>query len=462
MHGVFHTDITAASLLLNQPRRVIQEVTRRCFFTGNNHCLYCRTRPGKGATEKISMRRTKTMQASIEKNEFYKSIAAVLGVVDRKCAMPILGHALLEANGNGVIKVSATDLEISYQGFCPARIKAQGAVTVPAHQLATLIKDIPQGDVEVEVTENHGLRLAQGEMKYRIHGLNPEQFPPLPGLEEGVGFVEIPAAVFKEMIKRVIFATSLDDLQYHLSSVLLESINGEALRMVSTDGHRLSLAEHAFPLMGLLMGETGIQVPRKGMYELLRFAEHAETVSLAVHEQVLIAKSGDRTMTIRLLDKRFPDYRRLLPTWFAVKWTFNRVEMFQALRRLALLSTDRFKGVIFNPEEGRVVLKSENPDVGHGLEIVPWAEEKGTPPAPQPGEEQQTQDQDKAPAPEAEPEVPPDFSAFGFNIKYLLDPLAVMTAETVELAAFDPKRPFKIRAAGDDTFFSLVMPMDVY
>jgi DNA polymerase III subunit beta len=401
------------------------------------------------------------MQASIEKNDFYKSIAAVLGVVDRKCAMPILGHVLLEANGDGVIKVSATDLEVTYQGFCPARIKTQGAVTVPAHQLATLIKDIPQGDVEVEATENHGLRLAQGEMKYRIHGLDPEQFPPLPGLEEGVGFVEIPSAAFKEMIKRVIFATSLNDLQYHLSSVLFENLGGEALRLVSSDGHRLSLAEHAFPLMGLLMGETGIQVPRKGVFELLRFAEHAETVSLAVHEQVFIARSGDRTMTIKLLDKRFPDYRRIIPAWFAVKWTFNRVEMFQALKRLSLLSTERFKGVIFNPEEGRVVLKSENADVGHGLEIVPWTEETGTPPAPLPGEEQQAQDQDEAPAPETEPEPPPDFSAFGFNIKYLLDPLAVMTSETVELAGIAPNRPFKIRAAGDDSFFSLVMPMDV-
>lgn len=322
------------------------------------------------------------MQASIEKNEFYKSIAAVLGVVDRKCAMPILAHVLLEANGDGVIQVSATDLEISYKGLCPARIKAQGAVTVPGHQLATLVKDMPQGDIEVKTTENHGLRLVQGEMKYRIHGLDPEQFPPLPGLEAGVWFVEIPSAAFQEMVKRVIFSTSLDDLQYHLSSVLFENIGGEALRMVSTDGHRLSLAEHTFPLMGLLMGETGIQVPRKGMYELLRFAEHAETVSLAIHDQVFTAKSGDRTMTIRLLDKRFPDYWRLLPPWFAVKWTFNRVEMFQALKRLALLSTERFKGVIFHPEEGRVVLKSENPDVGHGLEIVPWAEEKGTPRPP--------------------------------------------------------------------------------
>jgi DNA polymerase-3 subunit beta len=298
-------------------------------------------------------------------------------------------------------------------------------------------------------------------MKYRIHGLDPEQFPPLPGLEEGVGFVEIPSAAFKEMIKRVIFATSLEDLQYHLASVLFENIGGEALRLVSTDGHRLSLAEHAFPLMGLVMGETGIQVPRKGVVELLRFAEHTETVSLAVHEQVFVAKSGDRTMTIRLLDKRFPDYRRLIPTWFAVKWTFNRVEMFQALKRLSLLSTERFKGVIFNPEEGRVVLKSENPDIGHGLEIVPWAEEKGTPPAPQPGEEQQAQDQGEAPAPDTEPEPPPDFSAFGFNIKYLLDPLAVMTSETVELSGIVPGRPFKIKAAGDYSFFSLVMPMDV-
>ncbi|MFA5112214.1 MAG: DNA polymerase III subunit beta [Desulfobaccales bacterium] len=403
------------------------------------------------------------MEATIGQSDFQKAISAVLGVVDKRGSMPILSNVLLKANGDGGIQVSATDLEVSYKGFCPARIETPGAITVPAHQLATLIKDMPGGDLQVETTENYSLKIFQGEAKYRLHGLDPEQFPNLPDAEEGVGYIEIPSSTLKEMIKRVIFSVSMDDLQYHLSSVLWENLDGQALRMVSTDGHRLTVTEHGFPLMGLMLGEGGIQVPRKGMAELLRFLENSESVSLAVQNQVMIAKAGDRTLTIRLLDKRFPDYRRIIPEHLAIKWTFSREEMFRTLKRLALVNTERFKGVVFTPQGDHVSLKSENPDIGDGLEIVSWTEAKADPPVP-PQETEQEEgiegegDKETASA-EPEQEQAPDFSAFGFNIRYLLDPLAVMSSETVELEGNRPDRPFRIRPVGDNSFFSIVMPM---
>jgi DNA polymerase-3 subunit beta len=400
------------------------------------------------------------MKCSISQPDFAKAISAVLGVVDKRGTMPILSNVLLKANGDGGIHVSATDLEVSYKGFCPASIEAPGAITVPAHQLASLVKDMPLGDLQVETTENHNLKIFQGEAKYRLHGLDPEQFPPIPDAEEGVGYLEIPSSTLKEMIKRVIFSVSLDDLQYHLSSVLWENIEGQALRLVSTDGHRLTLTEHTFPFAGLLLGEGGILVPRKGMTELLRFMEGCETVSLAVQNQALIAKAGNKTLTIRLLDKRFPEYRRIIPPWFTVKWTFNREEMFRTLKRLALVNTEKFKGVVFTPQGDHVTLQSENPDIGDGLEIVSWTEEKADPPAPaKETEKGEGGEEEETPPQETEAEQPPDLSAFGFNIRFLLDPLAAMTAETVEMEGNFSNRPFRIRAVGDPSFFSVVMPM---
>jgi DNA polymerase-3 subunit beta len=262
------------------------------------------------------------------------------------------------------------------------------------------------------------------------------------------------------MIKRVIFSVSMDDLQYHLSSVLWENIEGQALRLVSTDGHRLTLTEHSFPFAGLLLGEGGILVPRKGMTELLRFMEGCETVSLAVQNQALIAKAGNKTLTIRLLDKRFPEYRRIIPPWFTVKWTFNREEMFRTLKRLALVNTEKFKGVVFTPQGDHVTLQSENPDIGDGLEIVSWTCETAEPPAPaKEAEEEEGGEEEETPPQEQEAEQPPDLSAFGFNIRFLLDPLAAMTAETVEMEGNFFNRPFRIRAVGDPSFFSVVMPM---
>lgn len=398
------------------------------------------------------------MQLTVNQGDFQKAIAAVLGVVDKRGTMPILSHVLLEANGDGGIHVKATDLEVSYKGFCQATIAESGSITIPAHQLATLVKDMPAGTLQVETTENFTLKMTQGEAKYRLHGLDPDQFPPLPGLEEGVGFVEIPSCVLKEMIKKVIFSISLDDLSYHLSSVLFENIEGRALRLVSTDGHRLTVAEHSLPLMGLVIKEDGILVPRKGVAELLRFAENSETVSLALQKEVLIAVAGDKTLTIRLMDRKFPEYRRIIPEFFTAKWTFNREAMFRTLKRLSLVNTERFKGVVFTPNDAQVLLDAENAEIGDGHEIVPWTEEQLTPLSPAPkGAKEGEEGEEEAQT--LKPETDLDLSAFGFNIKYLLDPLAVITAETMELLGNSKDRPFLVKAVGDDSFFSLIMPM---
>jgi DNA polymerase-3 subunit beta len=165
-------------------------------------------------------------------------------------------------------------------------------------------------------------------------------------------------------------------------------------------------------------------------------------------------------LTIRLLDKRFPEYRRIIPPWFTVKWTFNREEMFRTLKRLALVNTEKFKGVVFTPQGDHVTLQSENPDIGDGLEIVSWTEEKAEPPAPaQEAGKEEGGEEEETPSQEQEAEQPPDLSAFGFNIRFLLDPLAAMTAETVEMEGNFSNRPFRIRAVGDPSFFSVVMPM---
>lgn len=398
------------------------------------------------------------MKATVNKAELVKAVSAVLGVVDKRSgALPILSHVLLEANGDGGLRVAATDLEVAYQGFCPARIETPGAITAPARELAALVKAIPSGDLEIEATENRGLKIIQGEARYRLHGLDPEQFPPIKDAEAGVGFIEMPAGVLMEMIKRVMFSVDTRELQYATSCVRWENVEGQALRLVSTDGHRLTVVEHTVPFMGLALGD-GILVPRKGVAELLRFLEGSETVSLAVQEQLLIAQAGNKTLTVRLMAGRYPNYRRIIPEGFSVKYAFNREEMFRALKRLARVIPDGFKGVVFTPQGGQVLLEAEDPEVGSGTEIVYWIEEEVELPAPQASGEDEGRGKEEN-SPEPEEASAPDLSRFSFNIRYLLEPLAAMTAATVELEGNDASKPFRIRAAGDPSFFALVMPM---
>ena len=124
------------------------------------------------------------MEIRADQETLLKAISAVLGVVDKRGTMPILSNVLIKTNGNG-LEIGATDLEISYKGYCSAQIIEAGAVTVPAHQLSSLVKELPAGDLELKDTKKHTLKIKRGESRYQLSGINPEQFPPLPERPEG-------------------------------------------------------------------------------------------------------------------------------------------------------------------------------------------------------------------------------------------------------------------------------------
>jgi DNA polymerase-3 subunit beta len=377
------------------------------------------------------------MQVKINRETLLKGVGRTLGVVDRRGTMPILGNFLMQTEDNRV-RIAATDLEVSFRGFYPAEILEPGAVTIQAHYFFNLIKELPGDTLDLSATDKGGMKILAGDSRYQLNGLPADQFPPVPEIAEQ-NLVEVESHMVKEMIEKTIFSVSLDDLQYHLSSIFWERLevdNGFLLRLISTDGHRLTLIERPLPGSENLSIEKGILIPRKGMAEVIRFLAEEEKVSLGLSTQSLALRADDHYLFIRLLtDKKFPEYRRIIPETFSYRFAINRREFAEAIKRISLLSSERFKGVILNLTSERVEVSFTNPEVGEGQETVPVFMEAGDPAG-----------------------LPLEV---GFNARYFTEPLNAMESEMVILELNDKDRPCRLVDQGDPHYFSIIMPMSL-
>jgi DNA polymerase-3 subunit beta len=400
------------------------------------------------------------MRLKIDRETLMKGVGRTLGVVDRRGTMPILGNFLLQTDENRVL-ISATDLEVSFRGFYPAEVLEHGALTVQAHYFYNLIKELPGETLDLTGTDSSNLKIAEGDARYQLHGLPADQFPPVPEITDQE-LVQVESHMVKDMIEKTIFSVSADDLQYHLSSIFwervgfpkggpeVEQIQGEGgegaegaepaldywLRLISTDGHRLTLIERSLAESGQFAIEKGILIPRKGMAEVIRFLAEEEQVSLGLGKQSLALKADDKYLFIRLLlDKKFPDYRRIIPPTFGHRFAINRKLFFETIRRISLLSTERFKGVILKIFADHLEVTFSNPEVGEGREVVGVLMEQGDP-----------------------EQLPMEI---GFNARYFLEPLNAMTSDMVILEVNEKDRPCKLMEQTDPHYFSIIMPMSL-
>lgn len=382
------------------------------------------------------------MKLQIEKDILLQGAGRTQGVIDRRGNTPILSHCLLEADENQ-LKISATDYEISFRGYYPAQVLERGGLTVPAVNFFNIVRELPPGVISLEGTENSSLVIKTGDTRYRFLGLPVDNFPPLPNLENQF-MLELKSAVVREMLEKTSFSIATDDLQPQLSGVYLERLpDSSILRLVSSDGHRLSLIDRQIDMAQEIEMEQGILIPRKGVAEMFRLLGEGENCALGLQKKGLVLKQGDEYLYIRLLEKKFPDYRRIIPGSPQMQLGIGRRALLEILKRISLLSTEKFKGVVLTINEGWLDIRYQNPDIGGGDERLPITVQFL--------------------ASEVEPEggkleLPFEVS---YNARYLTEPLNVMQGEEITLEFTEKKKPVCIKEAGDPFYLSIVMPMDL-
>src|SRR5688500_18263060 len=208
------------------------------------------------------------MELTISKRNFLRGLARTHAVADRKSSMPILSNILISTDGPSTVRFSATDLYLGVSATTDAQVKKGGTVAVSARTLFDIVKNLPEGDVSLTVGSNHAAEIKAGKVRYRIPGMPGEDFPPLP-VAGDAAFAALDAELVGALIAKTQYSMSTDDTRPHLAGALFEG-DGKVVRMVTTDGHRLSKAEHRVD--GSMLSFSML-VPNKGIGELRRLLD---------------------------------------------------------------------------------------------------------------------------------------------------------------------------------------------
>jgi DNA polymerase III subunit beta len=375
------------------------------------------------------------MELKISAQELAKALGRSQGIVEKKSTMPILSHVLIEARKAGQLVVSATDLDLAVSSEHACEVVKDGALAVSARHLYEIVRTLPEQGVTLKKAQNNYLEVRSGPAEFRIVGLPAEDFPALPRFDK-VPFVDVDAALLLEMIERTFFAVSTDETRYNLNGVYFEPSAGN-LRLVATDGHRLSLTERAMDAsFGL---KRGVILPKKGLTELRKLlAEAAESgeekpeAKLGFLDNNAIFRRPGVVLSMRLIEGLFPDYKQVIPKAGEKVVKLGRGRFADTLRRVSLLSSDKAHAVKLDLGKGLLRVLSQNPDLGEAKEEVP-VEYQG------------------------------DALKIGFNARYLIEVLAVLKSNDVVLEMADDLSPGVLKGAdeADQGFTAVVMPMRI-
>ena len=375
-----------------------------------------------------------TMEITVSKFELLRELTATQGVVERKTTIPILSNYLFEAAGDK-LSLTATDLDLSLRTSCNAKVKKEGACTIPARKLHDYVKLLPDADITIRLLENHWVSIRCGRSNTKMVGMAKSNFPGLP-VFPSVGAIKIPAAVLRSMIAKTGFAIASEESRYTLNGALMV-LKPESITMVATDGHRLAHIERAGEKFEGVSGEMKTLIPKKAMDELKSLLDShgesaAETIDFAKDESTLFFRVGPRLLTSRQLTGQFPNYEAVLPKDISKSIALHGEELGAAIARVAQFADERSRAVKLRLEKGELKISASSTETGDSEDSLEVAYD---------GEPIQ----------------------IGFNAQYLIDFIKATGSGEVKLELKDAQSAGQLRPAEseDYKYRYIVMPMRI-
>jgi DNA polymerase-3 subunit beta len=365
------------------------------------------------------------MNLTISKEQILNGLQAVQNVVSSRTTLPILSNVLMRTNGDR-LELVATDLDVTISCSVEAKVKKQGASTVPVRKLFGIIRELANGDIDLEVDEKNFTHIKAGSSFYKINGLSADEFPPLQFKEDKK--VVLPQETVKGMMKKTSFAISSDESRYVLNGIFI-SLKDHKMTMVATDGRRLALVDEEVDVNDQSTGE--FIVPSKAVNELnrllgdkgeveIRFAENQASFTLKDE------KGSNIVIVTKLIEGNYPNYRQVIPAETKERVSMVREEFLHALRRAEIMTSEKSNSVKLSFGKNRLEITANSPEVGEAKETLA-INYKG-------------------------PEM-----AIAFNPKYMIDPLNALANDEVFLELIDELSPGILKINGP--FLYVVMPM---
>jgi len=371
------------------------------------------------------------MELKIQRDELFKSVSRVQSIIERKSNMPILSTILLNASGSN-LNISATDLELGFKQIIPANVIQEGSITISGRKLFEILKESKKPEFYIKEKENNWVYMSDDVARFDLACLPADEYPTF--IEpEGVIMVKVDGETLSEMINKTIYSVTREDAGFKLSGVFTEKVTHNEnmfLRMVATDGHRLSMIDKTFTKLESLELGNGVMIPKKGMSEINKLASERGTVHIGFEQKKCVIKKDNALLVIRLLEVKFPDYHSVIPKEEKVLININRNSFFEAMRKMLILSNERYRAVKIKLENNIMELVSTNPDLGEAQENM-------------------------------DIEYQGESLEFGFNPQYFIDIVQSMESEYIDLGFIDNTKPCVIKGEADKGFLGLVMPMRV-
>lgn len=372
------------------------------------------------------------MRIIIQKTGIAEVLSRIQGLTGRKTSLAITENVLIQAVDNGVY-LTATDLETGFEGFFPAEVEAGGTIAINSRKFYEIVKNFPTEAIRMVELENNWIEISSDTVEYHIVGMDPEEFPETPRIDE-VDFFYMDSVELSKMIeKTVAVGVGGDEKRAHLIGVNTERIeNGDekVLRMVSTDIKRLVKVDYRCePDSEFKPGDTVI-IPKKGLSEVNRFLPAEGRVAVGIKDNYFIVKKENETIVVKQLHGMFPAYDQLLVPDPEYDIVFDRDLLLMMLKRMSILTSEEYRGVIFHLEENEITMRTVNASLGESRETMPIAYHR---------EEQE----------------------IAFNPRYFIDALNFVSTDKVLLNIRNEDYPCVVRAMDDDAYLNIIMPMKI-
>ena len=364
------------------------------------------------------------MKFSVSREALLKPLQLVVGVVERRQTLPILSNVLINLQGDQ-LALTGTDLEVEIVGQIQLDQPGEsGEITVPARKLVDICRSLPD-EAQISFANQDGrVLVSSGRSRFTLASLPASEFP---SVDEGASKLEfsIPQQDLKHLIESTSFAMAQQDVRYYLNGMLWE-VEGERLRTVATDGHRLAMAD--CPISTQAAEKTQAILPRKGVIELARMLDGEDSITIVLGNNHIRVATPAFRFTSKLVDGAYPDYQRVLPQGGTKIMEGSRDELRQAFSRTAILSNEKYRGVRLMLASGQLTLTANNPEQEEAQEDV--TVNYG-------GEELE----------------------IGFNVSYVLDVLGVLKGDVVRFTLSDSNSSALVEDPAEPGATYVVMPM---
>lgn len=363
------------------------------------------------------------MKLKVERSTFTEGLQSVQNIVGLRSTLPILSNVLLTAEKDK-LWLTTTDLDVAVRCSIDAEISKTGAGTLPVRRLFSIIRELPENDIELDINDKHVSTIKCGSSFFKIIGLSEDEFPSFPKVEGKYSY-NIDQGVFKEMLRKTSYAVSMDETRYVLTGILLSFKDGKLLT-VATDGRRLSLVEYEMEL--LKEAESDFIIPAKAITELMHTLNDDGELKIYAGENQIIFAFNNVVIVSKLIDGTYPNYKQVIPAHCEERVTIERESLLNALKRASLLTTDKTGATKLTFTKNKVTILTDTPDVGEARETIPIKYS---------GKE----------------------ISIAFNPEYMMDPLKNLSNDEIYIELTDNISPGVIKC--DIPFLYVLMPMRV-